>query len=205
MSEPTSTEGSAEDATAPGLLARARAGDAEAFGALFEAQAARVLLYVRLRLSADLGQRLEPEDVLQETGLSAFASIGGFEPRGRGSFGRWLCRVAENRLRDAAEHHGARKRRPEGEREAITVVLDRVRLSVTGPATAAQRGEGQARLRERLEALPGEEREVLLGRYFRGASAAELARELGRSESAVRRLLGRATEQLGRELGEAGA
>ena len=187
------------------LLRRARDGDPQAFGTLFEAHASRVLLYIRLRLSEGLGRRLEAEDVLQETGLSAFGSIGSFEPRGSGSFARWLCRVAENRLRDAAEHHGTRKRQAPGKPEAISAILDRVRHSVTGPATAAERSEDQERLRERLGALAEDERRALLARYFRGASTAEVARELGSSETSARRLLARATSRLGRDLGEAGA
>ena len=209
MSSPSAPQLPDDGLSSGALLARARAGDAQAFGRLFEAAAPRLALYVRLRLSEGLARQLEVQDVLQETGLAAFDAIGGFEARGRGAFARWLCAIAENRLRDAADHHGALKRTPAGGREAITDVVARVGLSVTGPATAAARDEEHERLREGLEALEPRERQALVLRYFRGATTAQVAHELGSSETAARRLLVRATSRLARELGpelgEAGA
>jgi RNA polymerase sigma-70 factor (ECF subfamily) len=193
------------DSPSDDLLARARGGEAEAFGRLFEAAAPRVLLYIRLRLSPHLARELGPEDVLQETALSAFDAISGFEPRGAGAFARWLCAVAENRLRDAAQHQGALKRRPAGERQALSAVLERLRLSATGPASAARRDERHEQLRAQLEALEPRQRQALLARYFRGATTAQVGLELGTSETGARRLLARAIARLGRELGEESA
>ena len=108
-----------------------KGGEAGAFGELFERQVPRLLTFIRLRLSAQLAVRLEPLDVLQETGLGAFQSIGDFEARGRGAFGRWLCAIAENRIRDGADYLGAAKRLPPGRLEAISVVLERACQTVT--------------------------------------------------------------------------
>jgi len=187
------------------LLSRARAGEAAAFGQLLERHLPRLTTYVRLRLSPALAARLDLADVVQETCLEAFRSLASFEPRGPGSFARWLCAVAENRLRDGAEREGARKRRPPGEAEELGQVLERARLSATGPATAADRGERHERLARTLEALPEEQRRALLLRYFSGWSAARIARELGTSESGARRLVARATAAVGSELSEEGA
>lgn len=181
----------------PDLLTRARRGEPDAFGQLFEPQAARVLLYIRLRLSAALGQRLEPEDVLQETGLAAFESIASFESTSPGAFGRWLCAIAENRLRDASDFHAALKRKPAGQAQPISLVLERVCNSVTGPHSQVAREEQHERLRAGLEALPQDEREALVLRFFCGATTTRIAKELGTSETGARRLLARATTHLG--------
>jgi RNA polymerase sigma-70 factor (ECF subfamily) len=188
--------------SSPDLLSRARGGDAEAFGHLFEAAAGRVLLYIGLRLSPQLGARLEAEDVLQDTGLAAFQSIAEFESRVQGTFASWLCAIAENRLRERSDHHGAQKRTALGVQEAISGVLARVRQSMTGPHSAAAREEQHARLGEELAGLPEEERKALMLRYFCCHSTARIACDLGTSETSVRRLLARAALRLGSGLGD---
>ena len=183
-----------------GLLARAREGDEEAFGALFESCAPRVLAYIRLRLSPELAGRLEPVDVLQETALEAFRSIHDFETRESGSLSGWLCRIAENRLRDLAGFHGAQKRRAPRADRPLSRLLERACRSATGPLSAAAREEGRERVAGALERLEPAERDALLLRYFQGAGTGEIATQLGRSETAVRRLLGRAAVRVGQLL-----
>ena len=51
-----------------------------------------------------------------------------------------------------------------------------------------------------LDRLEPDEREVLLLRHFQGLTIDEAAVVLGRSATAVRRLLGRAARRLGEEL-----
>ncbi len=184
------------------LVARAQGGEAGAFGELFERQVPRLLTFIRLRLSAQLAVRLEPLDVLQETGLGAFQSIGDFEARGRGAFGRWLCAIAENRIRDGADYLGAAKRLPPGQLEAISVVLERACQTVTGPATRAARDDRSEKLGGLLEELEPELRQALVMRFFRGSTTEEIARELGCSETSARRRIARGTEVLGARLGE---
>lgn len=192
MSDPVPTQNETQD-----LFERAQRGDPEAFGALFGACAERVLLYIRLRLSEALLARFEPEDILQETALMAFRDIGALEPRGRGAFARWLCAVAENRIRDARDYHGAQKREAPGKQEAITLVVENLLRSATGPLSAAARREESMVLEERLDALPQEERAAVVMRFFGGLTLGAIAKELAMSESAVRRLLARATVHLG--------
>jgi RNA polymerase sigma factor (sigma-70 family) len=179
------------------LFQSAQAGDPEAFGVLFGSCADRVLLYIRMRMSTGLKARIEPEDILQETGLAAFRDIGALEPRGRGAFSRWLCAVAENRIRDARDYHGAQKRSAAGTQEGITLVLDGLLRSATGPLSAAARQETHGLLQEKLEALPEDERAAVVMRFFGGLTVTAISKELAMSESAARRLMARATVHLG--------
>lgn len=190
------------DATAA-LVLRAREGDREAYDRLFERAAPRALQFVRLRLGPRLRTRVEEVDVLQDAYLDAHAAFPRFHFQGTGSFSRWLCRIIENRIRGLADFHGAEKRRPKaGREERISRVIERVRASTPGPSTQADRNDRHARLAGALEALPGDQREVLLLRYFQDRSVDEIAHLVGRSASSVRRAIGRATLSLGDLLGE---
>ncbi|MFN3240006.1 MAG: RNA polymerase sigma factor [Planctomycetota bacterium] len=185
------------------LLARAREGDPEAYDQLFEHAAARLELYLRVRLGKQLRSREESRDLLQETYLAAHQAFGRFEDRGPGSFVRWLCQIAENQIRTRAEYHGAKKRSP-GELARVSQLIDRLEAEQTGVLTQAGRSERRTWLAEAITSLPGDERDVLLMRHFEGREIAEIAERIGTSPTSVRRLIGRATVRLGDLLGEVG-
>ncbi len=178
------------------LVARARHGDPDAYDRLFALAAERAMAFIRLRLGAGLRSELDSLDVLQDAYLEAHRDFGQFEFRGDGSFGAWLCRIIDHRIRGLAEHFGAQKRRPDGDRVPVSDVADRVR-ALTGPATAAMRGERQEALARAMDALAEDERHAVLLRFFEDLTLDDLAKEMGRSPSAVRRLVARATARLG--------
>src|SRR5258705_120811 len=62
---------------------------------------------------------------------------------------------------------------------------------------AAALSEGKQRLADAMAALPDDERDVLLLRFFQDLALDDIAHRTGRSEAGVRRLLGRATARLG--------
>jgi RNA polymerase sigma factor (sigma-70 family) len=187
------------------LIADAKAGDERAQEQLFEAAAERVLLYLRLRMGDALRRERESLDVLQEAFVVAQQNLASSEVEDLGSYLTWLCRIAENRLLRHAQHDRAQKRRPPGEREAFSAVIDRLRDGQTGPQTAALREERRQRVIAALDTEPEDARRALLGRFFEGRTLDEIAAELGRSPTGVRRLLGESAIRLGstlRDLGE---
>lgn len=179
------------------LLARARAGDADAYDRLFEHAAARLELYLRVRLGRELRSREESRDLLQETYLAAHQAFSRFEDRGPGSFVRWLCQIAENQIRTRAEYHGAKKRLAPQDLARVSQVMDRLEADDDGALTLAGRNEQRARLAAALTELPKDEREALLMRHFEGREIAEIAERTGTSPTSVRRRIGRATVRLG--------
>jgi RNA polymerase sigma-70 factor (ECF subfamily) len=189
----------------PDLFRRARSGDRDARDRLFARAADRLLLFVRLRLGPALRPRLEPSDVLQEVFAHAHRDFGHFDPA-TGSdpdrnFVHWLCALAENRIRDLAAFHRARRRDPAREARDVTVVLRDLQRSGHGPATSMVRREERDRLSGAIEALQDPDREVLLLRFFEGLPVDAIADRTGQSPSSVRRAIGRATVQLGKRLG----
>jgi RNA polymerase sigma-70 factor (TIGR02960 family) len=85
------------------LIARAQAGDSEAFRALTEPHHRELQVHCYRML----GSLQDAEDALQNTLLAAWQSLGGFE--GRASIRTWLYRIATNRCLDALR---AASRRP---------------------------------------------------------------------------------------------
>jgi len=85
------------------LIARARAGDGDAFRELTEPY----LRELQVHCYRMLGSFEDAEDALQNTLLTAWQSLGGFE--GRASLRTWLYRIATNRCLDARR---AASRRP---------------------------------------------------------------------------------------------
>src|SRR6476619_6449885 len=88
------------------LIARARSGDDDAFRSLTEPHRPELLVHCYRML----GSLQDAEDALQDTLLSAWQGLRGFE--GRASIRTWRYRIATNRCLDTLR---STKRRPANE------------------------------------------------------------------------------------------
>jgi RNA polymerase sigma-70 factor (ECF subfamily) len=170
------------------LWQKARGGDQEAYDRLFAIYSDRTLMFIRARLGPRLRAVIESRDILQDTYLAAHRDFSSFDYTDDGAFGRWLCRIIENRIRDLGDYWGAKKRQvvalPEPEPE-------------TGPVTAVERDERRQALLRGIDALGEDHRMVLLLRYFEGLDAEEAGHRMNRSDGAIRKLTARALAELG--------
>lgn len=173
------------------LVRRACEGDDAARGNLLEHLRPRLVLWCSSRMSPSLRAKVEPEDLAQEVLLAIHKGLDGYD----GSVGRpfyaWMFRVAENRIRDTAEHFGAQKRRSHPLPPPP---------SQTTPSMMAVRAESFARLRRAVEALPEDYRTVIRLRRFEELEVPEIAELMDRSPNAVRVLYCRALKALRAEL-----
>jgi RNA polymerase sigma-70 factor (ECF subfamily) len=176
------------------LVERARRGEARARSELLESLRARLVLWCAARMSADLRAKADPEDLAQEIVLAVHRDLDAFEGEGRRRFYAWLFTLAENRVRDLADHFAAAKR------QAVPLP----RRDDTTPATAASRRESVVLLRGAIERLPEDHRSVVRLRRLEELEFDEIATALGRSENAVRILYCRALKGLRAEMGAAG-
>lgn len=170
------------------LALRARAGDAGAFGELYERHAPAVLAYVRRRLGdADLA-----EDLAADVFVKALVAIGRYRP-GATPFSGWLYRIAHNRLvdhwRQLARHR--------------TCPLDDPRAAGLADRDGPERGLDRLPLEPALATLTAEQRDVIELRYLEGCSTRETAATTARSEAAVRKLQARGLAGLRRHLASA--
>ncbi len=146
-------------------VARAKAGDTEGLHYLYVRYADDVLRYV----TSVVRDHHEAEDITQNVFAKLMKAIRKYEQR-EVPFDAWILRVARN----AALDHLRAKR---------AIPTEEVRVADTGRAqTGIDRGRGR---REALEALPEDQREVLVLRHIVGLSPVEIAGTLDKTESSV--------------------
>lgn len=183
-------------------LARARAGDEDAFRELTDPYRRELQLHV-YRI---VGSAQDAEDLLQETLLAAWRGLERFE--GRSSVRTWLHRIATNRSLDALrasrrrpEHVQRMTEAPEPTRRAEPIWLQPYPdVLLEGIPDDAPGPEGRYETKEAialafiagLQHLPPQQRAVLVLRDVLGFRAAEVAEMLDTSEPSVNSLLRRA-------------
>jgi RNA polymerase sigma-70 factor (ECF subfamily) len=169
------------------LVGRAQAGDRAAFEGLVR----RTGRLVFARLYLDTGDPHKAEDLVQETFLLAYRSIGQLkEP---GGFRPWLLAIANRAMLDAARRDGRKKRSGP---TAPDVVLALVPANGIAPDAAAQAEEGRAKVIEALRGLPEEYRLPLSLRYLAGADYEAISQQLGLTNGSLRGMLHRGLKLL---------
>lgn len=150
------------------LLARVEAGDADAFGVIYDRHA-RVAYSLAFRL---LGDRQASEDLLQDAFLAAWRNAGAYSPI-RGSVRGWLLSILHNRGVDRLRASAAMGRRQDA--------LEQIELRRPPAPDAASQGVDRAMartVRAELSALPDEQAQVITMAYYGGFTHQEIAEML---------------------------
>lgn len=156
------------------LAQRAKGGDAEAFGALYQLHFDRIFRYIAARV----GSEADAEDLASQTFLKALEASGSFQWRGA-PYLTWLFRIAHNLVVDYYRKQG---RRP-------TAPLDES-LAASGPDPEAQAITNLSlqEVARVLTQMTEPQRQVIALRFGAGLSLQETARVMGRREGAVKAL-----------------
>jgi RNA polymerase sigma-70 factor (ECF subfamily) len=171
-------------------VARARAGDRDAFRLLVERHS-RAVYRLAYRVT---GNPSDAEDVVQETFLKAYKQLGRFESRA--NFATWVHRIAVNCAIDLVR---SRKHRESGQDAA-----DLERLGGEGhalepppsPERLLRSSEIQARIRAAMAALSPMERAAFALRHFEGLPIEEISRALGLKTNATKHSIFRAVRKM---------
>lgn len=192
------------------LMARARAGDGAAFRDLTEPFHRELQVHCYRML----GSFQDAEDALQDTLLSAWQSLGGFE--GRASLRTWLYRIATNRCLNARRSSSRRRAKewdvphvepPEPTRLGEVVwlepfpdtLLEGASSDPLGPEARYEQTESiSLAFVTALQVLPPRQVAVLILRDVLGMRAAEVAGILDSSVDSVNSALKRARAGLER-------
>jgi RNA polymerase sigma-70 factor (ECF subfamily) len=175
---------------AAALVARAQAGEAQAFAELYEAYAPLIYRFLRGRMTVS---DEVIEDLTEDVFVRVFQRLGSYVDRGA-PFSAWLYRVARNQMIDYLRSAPRR----------ATLPLDDMTEAQT-PRVDADYGQSLDRmtLKPAVARLTADQRQVIELRFFEGMSTAQTAAAMGRSEDAVKKLQARALVNLRRLLGPA--
>jgi RNA polymerase sigma-70 factor (ECF subfamily) len=161
------------------LLIEAAQQDPVRFAELYENNFERVYAYVARRV----GDRAETEDLTSEVFHHALANLQRFEWRGI-PFAAWLYRIAANLISDRWQRSG---REVAGDSQ--------IESAQTSPAEIED-VERKATLFRLVDTLPAEQRRVVVLRFVEEKSIKEVAREIRKTEGAVKQLQYRAISSL---------
>lgn len=166
------------------LLIEAAQKDPGRFAELYENNFDRVYAFIARRVR----DRFAVQDLTSEVFHQALANLGRFEWRGA-PFAAWLYRIAANAIADHFQR----------------VARDQDVPGADGPFDSApgkpedvslEEVERRARLFRLVHQLPAVQRRVIRMRFAEEKSIREIARDLGRTEGAVKQLQFRALENL---------
>ena len=158
------------------MLIEAAQRDPSHFADLYESNFERVYAYIASRVR----DRDVAQDLTAEVFQVALANIGSFEWRGT-PFVAWLMRIASNAIADRWQRSSKEPPLPDEPMEEPRVE-DEI--------------ERRAMLSELVDALPEDQRHVVIRRFVDQRSIREIANELGRTEGAVKQLQFRALQTL---------
>jgi RNA polymerase sigma-70 factor, ECF subfamily len=173
------------------IAVRASHRDPSAFSSLYRFYFSQVFTFINFRVS----RREDAEDLANSVFEKALTAIDRYQPK-PAQFSTWLYTIAKNCIID---HY--RKRRLPVDSEAETTVVPATDLTYD-PVACVLLDERKRTLREALQELTPDQREVIECRFFFELSIQETAAAMTRTEGAVKALQFRALENLHRLLTE---
>jgi RNA polymerase sigma-70 factor (ECF subfamily) len=169
------------------LVLKAKRGDPEAFGRIFDEYAGPIYRFVASRVD----RPSDAEDLTQLVFVKALEALPRYEARGI-PFGGWLFRLARNAIIDQVRTR----------KDHVSLLLAAAReTDEAGPEAVATLHDDLDRVAVALADLTDDQREVIELRFFAGLSTHEAAEAMGRNEGTIRGLQFRAIASLRRSLG----
>jgi RNA polymerase sigma-70 factor (ECF subfamily) len=161
-------------------VARASAGDSEAFSFLYERNVSRIYNYIYYRIGSDA----DAEDITSRVFYRAFGHINTYVDKGV-PFSAWLYRIAHNLI---ANWHRDTHRRKEVPLE------DQIELPVKAdhPERAMEKTQEVEQLLQGIRRLSPDRQQLLILKFVEDLSNAEIADIMGKSEGAIKSLYHRA-------------
>ncbi|WP_229400408.1 ECF subfamily RNA polymerase sigma factor, BldN family [Micromonospora okii] len=174
------------------LVERAQAGEAEAFGLIYDRYVDTVFRFVYFRV----GNRQLAEDLTSDTFLRALKRIGSFTWQGR-DLGAWLVTIARNLV---ADHFKSGRYRLEVTTGDVLDADREDRGPEGSPEAAVVEHITNVALLTAVKQLNPEQQECIVLRFLQSFSVAETARAMGKNEGAIKALQYRAVRALARLL-----
>jgi len=190
------------------LFSEAVRGDRQATERLLLQYAAHLRTRIGLRLPSDLQSVVDADDVLQDVYIHAIRDISTCQAGSPEAFTAWLNGVADHRVGEIIRYLNCKKRGGRMQRVRFGVLgsgssfgegVELLADSCATPGRSAAGHEAVAAIRNAVDELPPEQREVVRLHALEGQTLAITAQSICRSPAAVRGLVHRAKQRL-REL-----
>ncbi len=167
----------------PHLIIRAKQGDADAVGELYECHRLGVYRYFFYRT----GDAHTADDLTSEVFLRMIHSLSGYRLQGV-AFQAWLFQIARNLLND---HY-----RKMSVRNHVQLEENIMEDPQSPPSRPVEHSLNSMTLQKALEQLSIDQRDVIVMRFITGMPISEVAQALHKSEDAVKGLQRRALTTL---------
>ena len=168
-----------------------------------------LMLLARARILPVNGRKFDASDIVQQTLMDAFAKREAFRGSTDAELAAWLREILKHNLLDVLRD-AQRGKRDIRREQALGATIDEsisradawLVAVQSSPSRRVSKQEDLLRLSEALDALPIAQREAIVLHHLQGLKLAEVANELGRSESAIAGLLFRGLNKLHQLLSE---
>jgi RNA polymerase sigma-70 factor, ECF subfamily len=178
------------------LIERCRVGDGDAWDALFDKYYPVATRFV-FQLSADFCHE-DTEEICQETFLAVVRNLSSFQ--GKSSFQTWLLRIAANKAMDFRGKSRAGKRGGSFVRFSLDGADEHEQIDLPsrgpGPDALLANAETCRLVRQSLDQLDDDCREIIELRYYGDLSYAEIAAELQLNPKTVSSRLSKCLDRL---------
>lgn len=164
------------------LVKKAKDGEVEAFGLLYDHYLPKIYRFVLLKVS----HREEAEDLTHQVFLKAWENINQYNFKGY-SFGAWLYRIARNTTIDYYRNN----RSETSIEKANEIAIEGISLG--GVVDKKMEWESLIKSIRRLKEI---EQEVLIMRFVEDLSLKEIAETINKSEGAAKLIQHRAVNKL---------
>jgi RNA polymerase sigma-70 factor (ECF subfamily) len=182
----------------------ARQGNKEALGRLLDVCRHYLLLVANKELTPALWAKIAPSDIVQDTLLEAGRDFPGFLGGSEDELLAWLRGILRNNVANVRRHFETDKREVDREvplEECSPEQLLEGAVSPTEtPSKHAQAREQDEQLQRAVAQLPEHYRQVLLFKSTENLTWQQIAEKLDSTPDAVRKLWGRAVEELAKLL-----
>ena len=160
-----------------------------------------------VELGPELQRKIDPSDVVQDTFLQAYRSLGKFRGHTDGECAKWLRRILATRL-DNTLRDLRRVKRDFRREYSLEQALDNsserlaavLHAAEPSPSKKAEHQEVFLQVADALASLPDDQRQVILLKHWCGHSLSEIESHTGRSRHAVVGLLRRGLKTLREKL-----
>ena len=153
--------------------------------------------------------KLDSSDIVQETLVEACQQLENFRGKTNGELAKWLSQMLAHNITDAGRAL-RRKKRDINREQSIDDKGNQTSINAknwlpsdqTSPSICVEKAEQLLRITSAVNDLPESQQQVIVLYHLQGHSMAEVAKQVGKSHSAVAGLLHRGLKALRKKLGQ---